>query len=537
MNTSQVIIEYLAAAGIQHIFGYPGDPSVEFLEAARRKGMRFVLGSREGTAGLMAQAYGQLTGRPGVCLSTLGPGATNLVNAVANAYLDRVPMLAISGQIEGRREPYFTHQVVDHNQLFSSISKWTTAVQPNTVATIMRKALRIATAERPGPVHITAAADVVGIEASDCVVALPPMRATRENWMPQVFSTGASQNDPVKLLKAARRPMILAGVSAVWSEAGDSLVKLAEEIGCPVVVAPMAKGLMPEDHPLFAGTLDMACNGYIWDFLGQADLLLAVGFDGVELIKSWSLNVPTIHIDTLPNTDQIYQAELEIVGDISGILDALRTSCGTLERWSAHEIASHRGGLRDLYYVGRVSGRINPTDVVDVVRRSMPRDTIVATDVGSHKLLVGQGWTTYHPRTLLTSNGLSSMGYSLPAAIAAKLLHPERPVVSFTGDGGLAMVQGELRVAATLKIDPVVVVFCDNSLNRIELKQSARHYPSWGTVIEPTDMAMLAHSMGCDGINVDTIQSLENVLSDARAKDRPLVIGVKIDPAQYAAQF
>lgn len=183
MNTSQVIIQYLAAAGIRHIFGYPGDPSVEFLEAARREGMSFVLGSREGTAGLMAEAYGQLTGRPGVCLSTLGPGSTNLVNAVANAYLDRVPMLAISGQIERKREPYFTHQVVDHNRLFSPISKWTTAVQPNTVATIMRKALRIATAERPGPGHLTTAADVVGAEATDSEVKLPPMRAQREDFV------------------------------------------------------------------------------------------------------------------------------------------------------------------------------------------------------------------------------------------------------------------------------------------------------------------------------------------------------------------
>ena len=179
MNTSQVIIRHLVAAGIRHIFGYPGDPSVEFLEAARREGMSFVLGSREGTAGLMAEAYGQLTGRPGVCPSTLGPGSTNLVNAVANADLDRVPMLAISGQIERKREPYFTHQVVDHNRLFSPIGKWTAAVQPNTVATIMRKALRIATTERPGPVHLTTAADVVGAEATDNEVRLPTQSRPR----------------------------------------------------------------------------------------------------------------------------------------------------------------------------------------------------------------------------------------------------------------------------------------------------------------------------------------------------------------------
>jgi len=317
MNTSQVIIQYLAAAGIRHIFGYPGDPSVEFLEAARREGMRFVLGSREGTAGLMAEAYGQLTGRPGVCLSTLGPGATNLVNAVANAYLDRVPMLAISGQIERKREPYFTHQVVDHNRLFSPISKWTVAVQPDTVGTVMRKALRIACAERPGPVHLTTAADVVGAEASDDEIKLPPMRMLRT---PQMFSVGAAEADPVKLLQSARRPVILAGISAVWSGASAALVHLAETIGAPVVVTPMAKGVMPEDHPYYAGKLDMACNKFIWDFLKGADLLLAVGFDAVELIKPWPLAATVIHIDTVPNTDQIYRSDLEIVGDIAHIL-------------------------------------------------------------------------------------------------------------------------------------------------------------------------------------------------------------------------
>jgi len=534
MNTSQVIIQYLAAAGIRHIFGYPGDPSVEFLEAARREGLRFVLGSREGTAGLMAEAYGQLTGRPGVCLSTLGPGSTNLVNAVANAYLDRVPMLAISGQIERKREPYFTHQVVDHNRLFSPISKWTVAVQPDTVATIMRKALRIAVAERPGPVHLTTAGDVVGAEASDKEIKLPPMRASRPL---QIFSTGAAEVDPVKRLKSARRPVILAGISAVWSGASAALVRLADTIGAPVIAAPMAKGVMPEGHPWYAGTLDMACNKFIWDFLKGADLLLAVGFDAVELIKPWPLTAPIIHIDTVPNTDQIYQAELEIVGDISNTLEAIAAAAGGLECWSASAIAAHRGKLRELYYAGRVDGHMNPTDVVDVVRAQMPRDTVVSTDVGSHKLLVGQGWTTYTPRSLLMTNGLSSMGYSLPAAIAAKLVHPDKTVVSFIGDGGLAMVQGELRVAASLKIDPIVIVFCDNSLNRIELKQSARNYPSWGTVIDATDIGMLARAMGCDGVDVDSVKALEAALAGPRAKDRPLVIGARIDPAQYAAQF
>jgi acetolactate synthase I/II/III large subunit len=402
------------------------------------------------------------------------------------------------------------------------------------VAAIMRRALRLSMAERPGPVHLTTAADVVGAQAADDAIVLPPLRALR---MPQAFAGAGAVADPVGRIKGARRPVILAGVSAVWGEAGASLRRLAEVLECPVVVAPMAKGIVPETHPLYAGTLDMACNDVVWDFLRDADLLLAVGFDAVELIKPWPLDVPTVHIDSVPNTDQIYGAEIEVVGDIATILDALADAGPGGGARTHREIAAHRARLRDRYRAGRVAGRLNPSDVVDIVRAAMPIDTIVSTDVGSHKLLVGQGWTTHAPRSMLMTNGLSSMGFSLPAAIVSMLVHPGRPVVCFTGDGGLAMVQGELRVAASLRVAPIVVVFCDNSLNRIELKQQARGFPSFGTRIDPTDIERLAQSMGCDGVNVGDGRGLEAALAAPRSPDRPLVIGVAIDPSQYAAQF
>jgi acetolactate synthase-1/2/3 large subunit len=534
MNVSELIVRYLRALGVRHVFGYPGDPSVEFLEAARREGLEFVLGTREGTAGLMAEATGMLTGLPGVCLSTLGPGSSNLVNAVANAWLDRVPMLAISGQIETRRQPFFTHQVLDHERLFSPVCKWATTLQPNTAGIILRKAARIAMAERPGPVHITTAADVVGAKAIDDQILIPPLQVQA---FPMAFAADAASADAVARIGKARRPVILAGIAAVRAGAQGSLARLAEKLGCPVVVAPMAKGVLPEDHPLYAGTLDMACNQFVWKFLAGCDLLLCAGFDAVELIKPWELDIPAIHIDATPNTDQIYPAELELVGPIGAILDSIAEGYRGEQRWTEREVAAHRDGLKAKYYEGRTAGRLNPTDVIDVVRAAMPRNAIATSDVGSHKLLVGQGWTTYDTRSTLITNGLSSMGFSLPAAIAAKLVHPDRPVVCFTGDGGLAMVQGELRLAATLKLDPVVMVFCDNSLNRIELKQAKRNYPSHGTLIEPTDIVKLAESMGCAGAVADSVAALERLLSAPRPNDRPLVIGAQIDPAQYAAQF
>ncbi|HEX6267479.1 MAG TPA: thiamine pyrophosphate-binding protein [Burkholderiales bacterium] len=529
MNVSEVIAQYLKAAGIGHIFGYPGDPNIELMEAARRAGLQFVLGRREGTAGLMAEAYGFLTGRPGVCMSTLGPGSSNMVNAVAGALLDRVPLIAISGQIERKREQTFTHQVLDHNLLFSPLSKWATHVAPDTASGVMRKALRIAMAERPGPVHITTHADVVGAQATDDRVVLPPLHASQ-------FIQAFGDADGVERLKSARRPIVLAGISALRAGASAALVRFAETIGCPVVVAPMAKGVMPEDHAFHAGTLDMACNQHVWEFLRGADLLLCAGFDAVELIKPWTLAVPAIHIDSTPNTDQIYPAQIELVGPIAAILDALASACGSLGRWSEAEVAAHREGLKKAYYAGRVPGRLNPTDVIDVVRAAMPRDTIASTDVGSHKLLVGQGWTTYEPRAMLMTNGLSSMGYSLPAGIAAKIVHPGRAAVSFVGDGGFAMVQAELGLASALKLGLVVVVLCDNSLNRIELKQAQRNYPSWGTLIEPVDLERLAPAMGCDGVMVHSTGELQDALA-RRSAERPLVIGAVIDPAQYATQF
>jgi acetolactate synthase-1/2/3 large subunit len=289
MNVSEVMVRYLKAAGIGHVFGYPGDPNIEFMEAARRAGMQFVLGRREGTAGLMAEAYGFLTGRPGVCMSTLGPGSSNLVNAVANAFLDRVPMIALSGQIERKREQTFTHQVLDHHRLFSPVSKWTTHVAPDTVGGVMRKALRTAVAERPGPVHITTHADVVGAEAKDAAVALPPLKSLFA--AAQIFAADAGAADVVRRLRKARKPVLLAGIAAQRAGAHIALAQLAERAGIPVVVAPMAKGVLAEDHPYYAGTLDMACNALMWDFLKGCDLLFAAGFDAVELIKPWTLSV------------------------------------------------------------------------------------------------------------------------------------------------------------------------------------------------------------------------------------------------------
>ncbi len=534
-SVAGVMADYIARSGTSHVFTYPGDPIIEFLEAIRQRGTDVVLGRREGTSAFMAEGYAQATGRLGVTVSTLGPGSTALVNGVAAAQWDRVPMLAVSGQIEAAREQYFTHQVVDHDLLFSPVTKWAGRIEAAAVHTTMRKALRTATADRPGAVHLTVGGDVFKAAASDDEVVLPPTAADGVSL--QVHRRPGSSDDPVHRLEQSRRPVILAGVSAVRSGATEALTHLAETLGAPVVVAPMAKGVVSEEHACFAGVLDMACNAVMWEFLRECDLIVAVGFDAVELIKPWSLDTPVLHVDTVPNTDQIYRADLELVGDVPKALEWLAAEWRHEPRWDFDDIRAHRRRLREAYYSGRVGDALNPTDVLDVVRSAMPEDAIVSCDVGSHKLLVGQGWTTTRPRGVLMTNGLSSMGFGVPAAIGAKLAYPQRPVAALVGDGGFAMAATEMRLASSLNAALAVVVFVDESLNRIELKQSAVGYPSTATRIEPMDLVRLAESMDCDGVRVETSSELEKAAGSLDSLDRPLVIEAVIDPAQYEAQF
>lgn len=533
-TTAGVVANHLKAAGALTMFGYPGDSNIELMEAARAVGVETVLASREGTATFMAQGLAMATGTLGVCTSTLGPGSSALVNGVAAANLDRVPLLAISGQIDRAREPYFTHQVLDHDLVFTPVTKWTGRVDPGAAATIMRKALRTATAERPGAVHLTVNADAAKATASDADVAVPPH--TPQVSAPSVTLVDGAA-DPVSALRAARRPVILAGIGALRQQAGDGIVALAEARGLPIIVGGMAKGVVPEDHPRFAGVLEMACAELIYELLHDSDLVLAVGFDAVELFPRWTVAAPVIHIDTTPNTDQVYPASTEIVGSIPAALDWLVAEAGEAECFTEAELTAHRSRLLDRFHAGKTDGRMNPSDAMRVIDDVAPADAIMSTDVGSHKLLVGQGWRARGPRTFLMSNGLSSMGFGLPAAIGAGIAHPGRPVVAAIGDGGFAMVQSELRLASELGLALVVLVFSDQSLNRIEIKQMQRGYPSTATRIGRVDMPSLAEAMGCDGVRVETPAALEQALDGVGELARPRVIEAVIDPAQYETQF
>ena len=453
-----------------------------------------------------------------------------MLNGVASATLDRVPVLAVSGQIESSRERFFTHQVVDHDRMFAPVSKLALRLDPASADTVIRKALRTAVAERPGAVHLTVTADAWSVP-TEGQVSPPPLA-------PAASSVDVHGNgDPVRTLTAARRPVILAGIAALRCGAGSELVRLAELAGLPVAVSPMAKGVFPEDHPYFAGVVDMAGYRVVWDLLAGADLILAAGFDPVELISPWSIATPVLHLDTTPNTDQVYASAHELTGHVGAILGWLCAQWTGEPRWAETQVAAHRARLRAAWLAGRAEGRLNPSDVVTIARGAAPPGTIVTTDVGSHKLMAGQVWQAAGPRSVLIPNGLSAMGFGVPAAIAARLTRPDRPVIALVGDGGFAMTATEMRIASALGLPVTVVVFADNSLNRIELRQQLMGYPPTATRMDGMDLVALAEAMDCDGARADSPAALEKALEGFGARSRPLIVEARVDPAQYEAQF
>jgi acetolactate synthase-1/2/3 large subunit len=526
-TVAQVFARTLKAEGIGHIFGFPGGATVEMAEQGQREGVEFVLAHSEWSAGYMAAMYGDLTGRPGVLLTTLGPGATNAVNATANAFLDRSPMLAITGR-QGRHAGMNSHQRLNQVSVYEPITKWSTTVEAASFPQQLHRAIRLAIAERPGPVHLDLPGDEPAAECPD--VRLPPATAAQVH-----YGVSAGVEPAIAHLRRAQRPLMLVGRTALRQRACAAVRRVAENWGIPVVTTAKAKGAIPESHPYAAGVVEMAGVHHMNDFVARADLLLAVGFDAVEIVAHWKHHTPTIHFDVLPNTDEVYVSELDVIGDIAGALDALAGVPREGPLWLESEIAAHR---REFRRRNTLDGdTLAPSEVVYAAREILDRQALVVSDVGSHKMLLGGFWPVEEPDTYFVSNGLGTMGFSVPAALAAKIVHPDRAVVSFVGDGGFAMISGELGTAVDRGLAVVIIVFNDGTLDRILRKQAAEGYPPIGTTFGNPDFARLAEAHGACGFRATTVKEFEHAFACALASGGPAVIDVRIDPSEYHLQF
>jgi acetolactate synthase I/II/III large subunit len=533
---AEVLAATLRDAGVERMYGLPGGEILDFIEAARKVGIRFILVRHEAVAAFMADASGQIERKPGVCVSTLGPGAMNLTLGVANAYLDRSPLIAITATMATNAAPYATHQQLDLNAVFRPFTKETVTLDGVNTAATVHRLWRTAIEPRFGPVHIAVPSDVAkqperqahGATSVEPAPAAPP-------------NANAESIDRMgRAIAQAKRPVVILGLDLNPNADAPAVRRFAESLGAPMFVTPKAKGIFPEDHPLFFGVCSgLAGDAVIVDLLSKADLLVGVGFDPVESDKIWHHTMKLVSIAPVTIASGAYRPALELVGDVSHSLTMLAgRSYGPLA-WTDDDLRAFRAELeRALVGRERQDGRerrdgLSALAVTRCLRDLFPPETIVTTDVGSIKLIVSQAWRSTRPMTFLESNGLSAMGYGLPAAMAAKCARPDTPVLCTMGDGGFAMVFADLETCVRERIPFVTVVYNDSALSLIDVAQERRGYETYGVRYGAVDFAAASAALGAWSRKAATLEELAAAVKEARLLDVPAVIEVPIDPTEY----
>jgi acetolactate synthase I/II/III large subunit len=527
MNNSELIVATLRAAGISHGFGIPSGNVLPLLEAMRTGGLPYVLTAHEGSAAFAADVMGRLTGAPGFCLATLGPGATNLTTGVANAYLDRSPLLAITCNLPTSQLGRRIQMAIDHHALFRPITKATLALRQGQVAATLAEAIEIALSEPVGPVHLDLPEDVAMAATNEAPPPIPPGRR-------RPAASASSLKRAAEILGSARRPAVVIGASAMRSRNPGRLRSFVERHRLPFASTTMAKGMIAEDHPLALGCIERARRQVLRELLRGADLIVGLGYDVVEVeYEAWIGQVPLLSIDVDPvDADASVTIAHEVVGDLDASLEWLTALPPLAPEWPAHTAAHHRERFQRA--LRPLSTGFAPHQAIDVVRDALPRDGILAFDVGAHTHQIASQWMTPAPRTFLITNGWSSMGFGLPAAIAAKLARPERPVVALIGDGCFQMTAGEVTVARRLGLSLPIVVLDDGWLSLIQVKQVRRGFGLYGTDLgEHPHVDPPAHYFGVPAVAARSAEELAHALKEALAADHPTVIEAKVDPTSY----
>ncbi len=528
-TTVEVLADAFKKAGTPFIVGHPGGESVELMEAARQRDMRFILMKQETAGAMLAGTWGEITGSPGVCLSTRGPGAANMVNGIAYASLDRAPLIAITDRYSIPEQEIGLRQQIDQRAVYRPLVKWSTTVDARVVRTQIRRALRTATALAPGPVQLDIPQSETTKQAAELKME-PPLLAN----VLFVEPDRAGLKIAIERIDNARKPIVIAGLGVLWDKAADELVRFAEQLGAPVLVTTKCKGAIPEDHPLRAGCV---IGGLIErKLVSQADLIITVGFDGIELQpKPWPYEVDVVSIANIPALDALVPAGIEVVGNLKLLLPALAEWCKGGASWGEKAAATYRSDVVDA--LNTPSRGLSPQRAMEVARAALPRETIATCDAGASRLLVVQKWQSYGPREFLTSNGLGSMGYAVPGALAARLAHPDRPVVAFAGDGGFLMAVAELQTSVRENLPIIILVFDDSEIALIRVKQEIKKIPQYGVSIGGCDWEKIANGFGADGVVVDSENGLADALKAALASGRTTVIGARIDGSGYVDQF
>ena len=530
MNTAELLVRCLENEGVRFVFGIPGEENLEIMKALHHSKIRFITTRHEQGAAFMADVYGRLTGKAGVCLSTLGPGATNLVTGVADANSDGAPLIAITGQVGTERMHLTSHQYLDLVGMFEPITKRSKQiVRPDTTNEIVRIAFKYAESEKPGASYIDLPCDIAAMEVPEGPgrLMLTHHRAALE--LPDEDSVAQAAS----MIREAKHPLILAGHSAVRNNASGALRMFADKLSVPVVTTMMAKGVVPDSDQNCVGTIGIPETDYPDKALVQADLVIAVGYDIVEFApRKWNGDSShrIIHIDErATHVNKLYQPEIEVIGDISACLEKIAEQCSPCpEPLWAYNIRRER--LEDAgRFTDDVSYPVKPQKVISDIRRVLADDDILLCDVGAHKMWVARDYPCEEPKTCIISNGFATMGIAVPGAVAAKLIYPDKKILAVTGDGGFLMNCQELETAVRIGTNFVTLIFHDGSYGLIKWKQENRYHESYDVDFGNPDFVKLAESFGCKGYRISRTEDLLPVLADAFRQKVPSVIDCPVD--------
>ena len=523
MTIAEYIANQLFNHGVKFVFGIPGGPSIPYMEAFKAAGIEFILTSNEASAGIMADVTARLTGIPGVCHATFGPGATNIATGVGGALLDRSAVIVFTSEIADNMINRTTQMNINHQKLFEPLTKATFRLNRDNVVEVMESAIRICQESYPGPVHIGLPSDISGIDIET---------SSEEGFLAETTFFHNDIQKILSMLEKSRRPLLAVGLTAARLGIQNELLEFIDRYRMPVVITPMAKGLIPEDHPCYAGVLFHSLSDYLEDIYEKTDLVIGLGYDPVEFnYESWKPDVPLIHFDTIESDLPDGAGVIRYTGPARewfSILKNLNISSLIFDQ-------SFIKGIRnemDSVFNGFTS-HFGPSAVLKILQDELPGNVILTCDVGSHLHLVGQFWRTHGKSKIIMTNGWSGMGFGIPAALAAQINKPDATVVCITGDGGFLMMAGEMITAKRYNLPVIVVVFSDGELNLIKVKQSWNDISPYGTILYQDDLFGADNFFGITVIRADSHESMRTAIIEALSDNEPVIINAVIDPEDY----
>ena len=537
MKASELFAACLEKEGVEYIFGVPGEENADFmLSLEDHKKIQFILTRHEQGAAFMAEVYGRLTGNPAACLGTLGPGASNLITGVANANMDRAPMLVLTGQGSTTRLHKESHQIMDVVGMFEPVTKWAISIRDaNTIPEILRKAVRLSRMEKPGAVHIELPENLAKHDSNEQPIT--PRRFYRSHTAP------AMVHQAFNMLMQAKRPVILAGNGCIRGRASTALRKLCDKTGIGVISTFMAKGCVDRNAPYCLHTVGLGSKDHSNIALDEADLVLTLGFDMVEYHPSlWNAqrDKRIVHADFLPaEIDQCYHPETELVGDLAAMLDELNRLLQDQHDFP-FDLSIQRQVREAMcielaeYANDDTSGTIRPQKILWDAREVLAADDILISDVGAHKMWIARHYHCNQPNTCLIPNGYCSMGFALPGAIAASLIYPQKRILAIVGDGGFLMNVQEMETARRLNSNIVVMVWEDKGYGLISWKQETEFKRHTDLSFSNPDWLQLAQSFAWKGHVCTESAQLKSTLETAFNESGPSLVVVPVDYRENA---